>query len=722
IFNPENIEEQNSFPIIYFTGIKINNQNIHPNDKLNGRILFNKSLNLSPKIELKHNENVVTFDFTAIEYLYPEKIKFAYKLEGADKDWNYAPYNNRKVTYPGLKKGNYKFRVKASNINGEWGDNERTIDFYISPPLAKTNLAYFLYFVILLVVVYFIRKQIAARIKIKRDLAKEKEEHKRQVEIDQFKLQFFTNISHEFRTPLTLISGPLQKLISSKGKLSEKQNESYLNVMNRSVQVLSKLVDQLLDFRKAEKNKMKLRVRYSDIGEQLRILSDNFQDFAIQKNVQFSFESDHNSLHFWYDVDKVEKILYNLLSNAFKFTPVGGQITVKLKNKGEVNLPERVAEKSKDDYFCLIVEDTGLGISAENKEYIFDRFAQIDSGKLKVSGTGIGLSFCKIMVENHRGFIDLESVENVGSKFFVWLPANEKVFAEDELVKEDSREIVLENTAVFSPPLIPDIDDSGLDIQTTAKDITILIVEDYSDLRNFLAEIFSKKYNVLLSSNGREGLTKVHNNGPDLIITDVMMPEMDGLEFTKSIKKNLSSSHIPVIMLTAKNTMDSEIEGLEMGADYYISKPFNVEQLQLVVKNILDNREKLHLKYTGVRIPEPKEITIVSVDEKFMIKMGKVIEANISEPEFSVEYLASETGLSTVHLYRKLKALTGMTPNEFIRSFRMKRATQLLKQKKLMISEVAYAVGFNDPKYFKKCFKQMYGVSPSEYEKSFKNN
>lgn len=722
IFNPEELTEKNEFPQVYFTELKINNKNINPGDELDGRILFNKSLNLLPKIELKHNENIISIDFTAIEYVYPEKIEFAYKLEGADKDWNYTSYNNRIITYTGLKRGEYKFIVKASNINGEWGDNERAIAFRIKPPLSKTYLAYFIYLFIFIVIVYIIREQTKTRIRMRRELKKEREEHHRRIELDQFKLQFFTNISHEFRTPLTLISGPLQKIINSKGKLPEEQRENYLNVMNRSVSILTKLIDQLLDFRKAEKSKMKLRVSYSDIGEQIKNLSANFQDFADQKNINFSFEADHSSAHYWYDQDNVEKIYFNLLSNAFKFTPVGGKITVSLKNIGEIELPKNIEDRSKEDFFCLIIEDTGIGISDENKQYIFERFSQIDSGKLKIGGTGIGLSFTKFMVELHKGFIHLESKEGEGSQFFIWLPAVETFYTEEEYVKELLAEKELVNTENNFPlPLLPDGQDSGEDEAASTKKITLLIIEDYADLRNFLAEIFSKKYNILLASNGREGLEKVHKHGPDLVITDVMMPEMDGLEFTKSIKKSLSSSHIPVIMLTAKNTMESEIKGLDTGADYYISKPFNVVQLQLVVKNIIENRKKLHHKYAGLKMPEPKDIEVFSVDEKFMTKVAKVIEENISEPEFSVEKLASEIALSTVHLYRKLKALTGMTPNEFIRSFRMKRATQLLTQKKLMISEVAYAVGFNDPKYFRKCFKKDFGVSPSEYENSNTN-
>lgn len=317
----------------------------------------------------------------------------------------------------------------------------------------------------------------------------------------------------------------------------------------------------------------------------------------------------------------------------------------------------------------------------------------------------------------NRGFIHLESKEGVGSQFYIWLPAVEKFFSEEEFIKEEtSIKVSFDSSNSFPLPFFSDGQDLGNDPPTSSKDKTLLIVEDYADLRKFLIEIFQKKYNILEASNGREGLEKVHKHGPDLIITDVMMPDVDGLELTKSIKKNLSTNHIPVIMLTAKNTMDSEIKGLKTGADYYISKPFNVDQLQLVVNNIIENRKKLHNKYAGVKMPDPKEVEIVSVDEKFMTKVAEVIEENIAEPEFSVEKLASETGLSSVHLYRKLKALSGMTPNEFIRSFRMKRATQLLQQKKLMISEVAYAIGFNDPKYFRKCFKKAFGVSPSEYE------
>jgi len=719
IFNPQKITEKNEFPTVYFTGLRINNQNINPGDEINGRELYRKSLNLSPEIELKHDENVVSFEFTAIEYLYPEKIKFSYKLDGADKNWNYVPFNNRTVTYTRLKRGKYKFRINASNINDELGDNEKTLEFRITPPLAATNLAIALYSLLTLIIIYFIREQAKTRIRIKRELKIEREAHKRRVEIDQFKLQFFTNISHEFRTPLTLISGPLQKLITGKEKIPIAQRENYLNIINRSVSILTKLIDQLLDFRKAEKDKMKLRVSYSDIGEQLSNLSVNFQDFADQKNLDFSFNSDHDSVHYWYDQDNVEKIYYNLLSNAFKFTPVGGKIKVSLKNKGEVDLPQNIENRSKEDFFCLIVEDSGIGINEKNKQFIFECFSQIDSGKINFSGTGIGLSFTKFLVELHRGFIHLESKEGVGSQFYIWLPAVEKFFSEEEFIKEESAaKTIIDSNNSFPLPLLPYGQDSGDDSRTASKDNTLLIVEDYADLRKFLIEIFHKKYNILEASNGREGLEKVHKYGPDLIITDLMMPEVDGLEMTTSIKKNLSTNHIPVIMLTAKNTMESEIKGLETGADYYISKPFNVDQLQLVVNNIIENRKKLHNKYAGVKMPELKEVEVISVDEKFMTKVAEVIEDNIAESEFSVEKLASETGLSTVHLYRKLKALTGMTPNEFIRSFRMKRATQLLEQKKLMISEVAYAVGFNDPKYFRKCFKKAFGESPSAYEQN----
>lgn len=715
IFDPLKITETTEFPELFFTNLSINNREIYPNEMLNGRVLYKRSLNDISEIELHHDENTINLEFTAIEYLYPEKIEFAYMLEGADKDWNYTSYNNRMVTYTGLKEGRYRFRVKGSNSNGEWRDNEISINFKVTPPFWRTHFAYFIYFIFFVIIVYLIRQQVKTRTKIKLEFEKEKEKHKRQAELDRFKLQLFTNISHEFRTPLTLIAAPLQKLLSSKGTISEKQKLSYLSTMNRSVSILTKLVDQLLDFRKAENNKMRLRVAYTDIGQQLKDIYQNFQDFADQKNIRFSFESDHNSVHYWYDADKLEKIVYNLLSNAFKFTSIGGEITVMLKNRGEVELPKYAVNSSRSNFYCVVIEDTGVGISDANKKYIFDRFSQIDSGKLKNGGTGIGLSFAKNMVELHHGFIDLESVEHEGSKFFVWLPANEKLFKESELVRQDSREELSENRSEFSLPFLPDTKDSGVDSRLGSKEITILIVEDYSDLRDFMAGIFSSKYNVLLASNGREGLEKVDKSGPDLIITDVMMPEMDGLEFTKRVKKNLTSSHIPIIMLTAKNTVNNEIEGLKTGADYYISKPFNVERLQLVVNNIIKGRKKLHKKYTGIAIPDPKGVAVVSADEKFIARVGEIIELNIAEPEFSVELLAVETGLSTVHLYRKLKALTGVSPNELIRSFRMKRATQLLEQNKMMISEVAYAVGFSDPKYFRRYFKNVFGISPSDY-------
>ncbi|TKG90761.1 hybrid sensor histidine kinase/response regulator [Puteibacter caeruleilacunae] len=719
IFNPDDVKLTSNPPKVYIEDLKVNNTRINPGDILKDRVLYSLNLNRTDKIKLDYNENVIGLKFSAIEFSHPEKILFSYMLEGVDKTWQTTTYQNRAITYANLEKGNYKFKVRVSNIYGDWSSATKTISFQIFPPWYKTVLAYLGYSLFIIGLVLFVGRLILIRIKIKRELDKEKSERKRQAELDQFKLQFFTNISHEIRTPLTLISGPLQKLIHRNSKMNKAQIDQQLFTINRSVSILTKLVNQILDFRKAENNSIQLQIRYSDICKQLRGHIDDFNDYATDKNLKLNWNSSFNSIHYWYDIDILEKVFYNLLSNAIKYTSAGGNISIYLKNPGEIELP-RNTPHNKEDYFCFIVEDTGIGISDEDKKYIFERFYQINSANKNMPGTGIGLSLTKSLVEHHKGFITLESQLGKGTQFTVWLPATKSFFAPSEILTSnlaDEQNVSNEVHSIITTlndDTIPDEDA----LNTESKEYSILIVEDNADLRKFISDIFIQNYNVIVASNGQEGLINVEKHNPDLIITDIMMPIMSGIEMTKSIKKNINSSHIPVIMLTAKNTIDNEIEGLKTGADYYLSKPFNIKQLELVVNNTIESRIILQKKYSGFNIPKATDPNVLSLDEKFIIKVTQIIDDMISDPELSVETLASMVNITTVSLYRKIKALTGMSPNEFIRSYRLERASKLLVQKKFKVSEIAYEVGFNDPKYFGKCFKKTYGVSPSEYVKS----
>ena len=384
------------------------------------------------------------------------------------------------------------------------------------------------------------------------------------------------------------------------------------------------------------------------------------------------------------------------------------------------------AAKNNLEYAGFIVKDTGIGIPEDKMNAIFKRFEQLKSGKEMGVGTGIGLAIVKRLVDIHRGYIEVDSKPGSGSSFKIWIPTDKSAYDESEIMDTSEIRTVPVSADQISANeniLIKESTNESLsnEITESSKAVNILIVEDYSEMRAFIKDILKSNYHIIEAENGKIGYQKALNEGPDLIITDVMMPEMSGLELCKKIKKNVNISHIPIIMLTARNTVENEIEGLETGANYFIKKPFNVDQLQLVVRNILDYRKELQLKFAGNKIPEPKDVNVTSVDEKFIKSAVEIIEENISNSDFSVEDLAKQTGLSPVHLYRKFKFLTGLSSNDFIRTFRMKRAAQLLQQDKLRISEVAYAVGFNDPRYFRKCFKTEFGKSPTDYVNDYKS-
>ena len=539
-------------------------------------------------------------------------------------------------------------------------------------------------------------------------------------------MSFFTNISHDIKTPLTLISVPLQRLMKESNTISNAQRKHYFSTMHKSVQMLLRLVNQLMDFRKIENKKLKLEVSENDLVHYLKDHASSFIDYAEEKNLHFNIEIPEDKKMLWFDPKIIDKVFFNLLSNAFKFTPVGGSVTVQLlETKQGLNFSGSTAIKDLK-YTGFIVKDTGIGIPEDKMNAIFKRFEQLKSGKEMGVGTGIGLAIVKRLVDIHRGYIEVDSKPGSGSSFKIWIPIDKGAYDESEIMDASEIRTVPENTETISTNENILIKDSSTDsipneITESSKAVNILVVEDYSEMRAFIKDILKSNYHITEAENGKIGYQKALNEGPDLIITDVMMPEMSGLELCKKIKKNVNISHIPIIMLTARNTVENEIEGLETGANYFIKKPFNVDQLQLVVRNILDYRKELQLKFAGNKIPEPKDVNVTSVDEKFIKSAVEIIEENISNSDFSVEDLAKQTGLSPVHLYRKFKFLTGLSSNDFIRTFRMKRAAQLLQQDKLRISEVAYAVGFNDPRYFRKCFKTEFGKSPTDYVNDYKS-
>ena len=530
------------------------------------------------------------------------------------------------------------------------------------------------------------------------------------MEMDQMKTRFFSNVSHEFRTPLTLIIGPLEDLLVDKELTSHKKDT--LEIMLRNAHRILGLVNQLLDLAKIDAGSMKLNIMYYDLNKVLRLISRSFIPMAERKKIRYTITIPEEAMNTFFDHDKVEKILVNLLSNAFKFTPEHGEITCSVTSENKRNGDTRYVE--------LVVKDTGPGIPAEQLEKIFDRFYQVEDGlKKEKSGTGIGLSLTKELTDLLHGEIRVESDPRNGSHFMVRLPLGKDHLKPQEyvIVKDEETE---EQSLIIKCSIPDNYQKEYEDTYEVAgsKDRPIvLIVDDSQDIRRHIRESLVKDFLVKEASNGREGLEKAIAIVPDLVITDLMMPEMDGMELCRKLKTDERISHIPVIMLTAKAEVEDKIEGLETGADDYITKPFNIKELIIRTKNLIDQRKKLKEKYNHQISLEVSESEVKSVDEKFLERARKVIEKNIADCSFDVNSFYPEMGMSRMQLFRKLKALVNQTPGELIRNLRLQRAAHLIKQNYGNVSEVTYEVGFNNLSYFAKCFREKYGLLPSEYQK-----
>lgn len=531
------------------------------------------------------------------------------------------------------------------------------------------------------------------------------------MEMDQMKTRFFSNVSHEFRTPLTLIISPLEDLMVDRNLESNKKDQ--LEMMHRNALRLLGLVNQLLDLSKIDAGSMKLNITYYNLNKVLRLIARSFITLAERKKIRYNLQIPDEVVNCYFDRDKVEKILLNLLSNAFKYTPEKGEITCSATYK--------TGKKEGDaQYLEMMVKDTGPGIPAEQLDKIFDRFYQVDDGwKKETSGTGIGLSLTKELTTLQHGEIKVESSPQKGSCFLVKLPVGKEHLQEHEYVISESEEtggqsIIIKCSLSDNRP-----DDTAntYEINGSGDRPVVLVVDDNQDIRNHIRESLNKDFNVTEASNGKEGLEKALNVIPDMVVTDLMMPETDGLELCKKMKTDERTSHIPIIMLTAKAEVEDKIEGLETGADDYITKPFNKKELITRIKNLIEQRNNLREKYANQISLEPHQDAVKSVDEKFLGHACTIIETNIGDCNFDVNSFCTEMGMSRMQLFRKLKALLNQTPNELIRNLRLQRAVNLMKQNFGNVAEITFEVGFNNLSYFAKCFKDKYGLLPSEYQK-----
>ncbi|MEO1212952.1 MAG: two-component regulator propeller domain-containing protein [Bacteroidota bacterium] len=723
-FFPLKIKENFHPPEVVFTNFEVVNKPLGVGEQLNERVLLDSAISKINHIELKHDENSFSLEFAALHYAAPEKNQFKYKLEGFDDEWITVNSQKRFATYTNIEPGDYTIYVKASNNDGVWNETPASISIYIAPPFWKTGLAYVIYASLLIGFLVAIQLYTVIGIKEKHALVLEHIENERIEELHQLKLQYFTNISHELKTPLTLISGPMDYLINSGKGMGYEEREHQYHLIKKNTNYLLRLVNQLLEFRKLDRGKMQLKVRIGEIEAFIREISEPFQFVAKKKEIDYQIISNQMKKSIWYDQGIIEKVLYNLLSNAFKYTPKHGRIEVELVIKNDKRgKPSSNAERG--DYLELRVSDTGPGIPAENQEKIFERyFNNPKSGGFLLEGTGIGLAYTKSLVELHKGSIRLQSKEGKGASFTVILPVDRHSYFTAEVVENEKRQLLRPKPSLADlAEFIEDEDPRELRSENSDKYQLglpyLLLVDDNKDLRDHIRGNLKNTYNILEAANGKEGLKIANEMIPDLIVSDIMMPIMDGIEFGKALKMDTKTSHIPIIMLTGKSSEESEIEGLKIGVEAYIPKPFNMEKLKIHLENILKQRSELNDRFRKQIILEPEEVTVSSTDEIFLSKAMALVEEHMADPDFNVENMVQGIGMSRSKLYLKLKALTGQSTSEFIRTIRLKRAVQLLESSDLTVKEIMYMTGFNTASYFSKCFKKQFGVSPSDYVSKF---
>ena len=693
VFAPDHIRYNKMLPNVMFTGLSLFDEAVKVGQSYGGRVLIEKELNDVENVEFDYKQNIFSVSFASDNYNLPEKTQYMYKLEGFNNDWLTLPVGVHNVTFTNLAPGKYVLRVKAINSDGYVGIKEATLGIVVNPPFWMSWWAYLLYAAGLVVVLFLARYRMLKREREKFHLQQIENEVAKNEEINNMKFRFFTNVSHELRTPLTLIISPLEGMLK---ETTDELQSTRLQLMYRNAQRLLHLVNQLLDFRKGEMSTHQLSLSEGDIISYVHSVCNSFLLMADKKHIQFSFFSGIDTFSMAFDADKVGKIVMNLLSNAFKFTPEGGRVTVMIEHV--TGTPDTLEIK---------IADTGIGISDVDKEHIFDRFYQADhKGVEETTGNGIGLSLVRDFVTLHEGEVKVFDNIGTGSVFVIQFPVKH-VETQVQLPEETGMSVGDEEDREMKEEVRE---------ETGRKDFPLLlVVDDNEDFRIFMRYSLELQYRVKLAVNGNEAWEMMQEELPDLVISDVMMPQMDGNELCRLIKQDKRTAHIPVILLTARQNTEAKLEGLQTGADDYVTKPFNMTILVLRIRKLIE-LSRYHRVTQGMIDPAPSEIVITSLDEKLIEKAIKYVEDNMSRTELSVEELSRELGMSRVHLYKKLLQITGKTPIEFIRVIRLKRAAQLLRESQLHVSEVAFEVGFNNPKYFSRYFKDEFGVLPSVYQ------
>lgn len=704
IFRPEEIRTDTIPPKIAITDFRLFNRSVPIGEQENGQTVLVKNISETSRLELSHRDNVVSFEFTGLHFGEPQKLRYAYQLEGLDPKWVYTGASQRIAHYTNLPYEDFTFKVKAANGDGVWSDPVE-LQLKVHPPFWLTGWAYALYALFAMGLIYVGLRVTKLRAEFRHSLELERVEREKLEEVNRLKLQFFTNISHELRTPLTLIISPLEQLLQYP---KEKKMHKLFTRMHYNANRLLTMINQLLDIRKSEAGLLKLHAAEGNLVEFGKEITASFKNLAKQRNIVLSFTGEQENITAWFDHDQLEKVLYNLLSNAFKFTKDGGRITVQICQPGPIQ---------------LIVSDTGSGIPSNQLENIFERFYQVEKSKdwVRKSGTGIGLSLAKMIVEQHHGKIEVESEVGSGTIFRIILQPGKSHFIESELLQAENGMITGPTFALPKShevfPEFPKKEDAKELAQSKGKKEKplLLLVEDNPDIRNYLRDNLEEEYQIIEAADGQEGLEKALADPPALIVADIAMPRMDGIEMCGRIKTNIETCHVPVILLTARTSLVFKVDGLETGADDYVTKPFHMRLLAARIKNLIKSRRALHEHFAKTIDLNPSALAINSLDEQLLAQVKIVVERHIDDSDFSVEQFASCLNMSRMQLYRKLKSLTGKSPNQIIRRFRLKRAAQLLENGQYNVSDVTYMVGYNDLKSFREQFKKEFGVSPSKY-------
>jgi len=719
-FYPDQIKDTVLTPRVIFTNLRVNYKTVNTND-IDSPI--KKSISETNNIVIKHFQKQIALTFTSLSYINPDNIYYSYMLEGLDNNWINIG-KQRTISFSQLRTGSYKLRVRASDNPSVWRNQESTINITVLPPPWKTWWAYTAYSLIVLIVLGSILFYINKWLLLKNKLALEKHTKEKEKELYQKKVRFFTDVSHELRTPLTLILGPLEKLISDV-KLNyklEKQLEIVLHSLH-SARKMHSLINQLLNLRKFEKGYVKLQASKGNISRFVKEMTLPFREMAKLKKINFEFLTEIESIEAWYDRPKMEIALYNLFSNAIKATPPQGNIkvTIELVN-------DKAGDKLPATFVKITISDDGKGISPEHIDKIFDRFYQPDNQNTGDNmGTGIGLELAMRMIKLHGGLIEVssklaEKANNGWTTFTVLIPLGKDHLKPSDIREEytTSEDSSLYKVDLLSTEILKDEDyDIDLSFNGNKEKPLMMVVEDNIEVCMFIKSLFISNYRVKTAHDGKSGLEKVQKFMPDIIISDIMMPEMDGIELCRLVKTDVRICHIPVILLTARTELAFKYEGLETGADDYIQKPFSARYLAMKVKNLIEQRRLIHEHFYRNSIVKPEELALTSIDENLIRKAVSYIEKNINNPDLSVDSLSKELALSRVHLYRKIKSLTNLTAVEFIRNIRLKKAAQLFEAGKYNVEEVRFLVGFNDAHYFRTSFKKQFGLNPKDFINKF---